>query len=932
MTQPNRLPPPAGSLIDRSQPVSFRFQGKAYSGFAGDSIASALAANDVWLLGRSFKYHRPRGILSMAGHDSNTMVTLPGSPNTPADRAPVREGLVVTGQNYSGRLRRDRNAWAQWASRFLPAGFYYHAFFRPRGAWNFWARHFRRMTGLGVLDAGAAAQEHDKQFRHCDVVVVGAGRAGMEAAVRAARSGGEVLLIDENPVPGGKLGYARPLAGGAQQERLLRELRDEISAAPNIELMTGATVNGWYADNWLAVIRGKRLIKLRAGRAVLAPGLIEQPAVFRGNDLPGVMLGSAAQRLIRHYGVRPGRRAVVLAANSHAYDVAHELLRADVAVAAVIDLRGGASNSEAAAKLEARGVAVRSGCAIHAARGRRHVRSVEVRRIAAPGELDSRGESVRCDLVCMSVGAMPAYQLACQAGARLAYDSERAAFAVASLPEGITLAGSAALGLNDGESPAPIFPHARGKEFVDLDEDLVIGDIRHAVRLGYEDAQLVKRYTTSGMGPSQGRLSALATARLTAAETGRTLSQTGVTTARPPLAAETLAHCAGPRHFPALRTSMHHRHRQAGARFLQAGAWYRPAFYGGEDGPGEAIRREVRAVREGVGAIDVSTLGGIQVRGADAAEFLGRIYTHAFAGQPVGTLRYALMTNEAGFVIDDGVACRLDHQHYYVTATTGGAERVYQTMLHWNAQWRLDVNLANLTSACCGISVAGPKSREVLAGLASDIDFSAESFPYLGVRQGNIAGAPVIALRTGFVGELGYELHAPQHFGAALWDLLMERGAASGIRPAGIEAQRVLRLEKGHPIVGQDTDALSTPMELDMDWAVSKKKPFFVGKRSLEAHRRRPLQRVLAGFCVDDLSQPLPKEGHLAVDGQRLIGRVTSAAVSPSLEKIVGLAHLPPDRARPGNRIRIRCDRGQLVLARVAETPFYDPANHRQAL
>ena len=377
---------------------------------------------------------------------------------------------------------------------------------------------------------------------------------------------------------------------------------------------------------------------------------------------------------------------------------------------------------------------------------------------------------------------------------------------------------------------------------------------------------------------------------------------------------------------------MHHQHLEAGARFLQAGAWYRPAFYGAKDDCARAVQREVRAVREGVGAIDVSTLGGIQVRGADAAEFLERIYTFAFARQATGTLRYALMTNEAGFVIDDGVACRLDDQHYYVTATTSGAERVFRTMLQWNAQWRLDVHLANLTSAYCGISVAGPKSREVLAGLASDIDFSAESFPYLGVRRGNVAGAPVIVLRAGFVGELGYELHAPQHFGAALWDLLMERGAACGIQPVGIEAQRVLRLEKGHLIVGQDTDALSTPMELNMGWAISGKKPFFVGKRSIQMHKRRPLQRVLAGFCIDDPSQPLPREGHLVVDGQRLIGRVTSAAVSPSLERIVGLAYLPPGRAEPGSPVRIRCDRRQHVHARVAETPFYDPANHRQEL
>ena len=532
----------------------------------------------------------------------------------------------------------------------------------------------------------------------------------------------------------------------------------------------------------------------------------------------------------------------------------------------------------------------------------------------------------------MSVGRMPAYQLACQAGARLAYDSERATFALVDLPAGFTLSGSVAFACNDGDAPWPIFGHRRGKEFVDLDEDLQIHDIRHAVESGYEHIELVKRYSTSGMGPSQGRLSALATARLVAAETGRGLADTGVTTARPPLAAQTLAHYAGRRHFPALRSSIHHRHVEAGAQFLQAGAWYRPAFYGRKDEFGDAVRREVLAVRNGVGAIDVSTLGGIAVRGPDAAKFLNRIYTFAYTKQRVGTVRYALMTNEAGFVVDDGVVCRLNDDDFHVTTTTGGAERIFRTMLRWNAQWRLDVGLANLTSAWCGVSVAGPRAREVLAGLDSDVDFGREAFPYLGVRRGTLAGAPVIVLRVGFVGELGYEIHAPQHCGEALWDTVMAAGSDYGIRPVGIEAQRILRLEKGHVLLGQDTDALSTPMELKMRWAIAAGKAFFVGKRSLEVHDSQPLERVLAGFCVEDASGPIPRECHLLVDGQQLIGRVTSAAFSPTLEKLIGLAYVPPDRAAPGSRITIRCDERRLVTAQVAQTPFYDPANARQAL
>lgn len=932
MNPENRLPPPHGRLIDRARPVRFRFEGKDYSGYAGDTVASALTANGVWILSRSFKYHRPRGIMTMAGQDGNTLIALPGDPNCPADRTPIHDGLAAWGQNCGGSLQRDRNAWIQWFADFLPAGFYYHAFFRPRGIWNLWSRYFRRMAGLGVFDRRFVPEKCETQYRHCEIAVIGAGRSGMRAALEAARGGGDVLLIDENPEVGGSLRYARACLDGGRESRQLRILLNKIEATPNIEPITGAIANGWYADNWLEVIKGDRLIKLRARRIVLCSGVLEQPALFHNNDLPGVMLGTAAQRLIKEYGVRPGKRAVVLSADDRAYGVALDLLEAGVELAAVIELREQPSVDERAGEVRERDVEVLHGQAIHAARGRRRVQAVDVRRIIASGRLGCRVRRIDCDLVCMSVGHMPAYQLACQAGARLEYRPERAAFAITGLPDGFTLAGGVADGANDPETPWPVFPHPRRMEFVDLDEDLRIHDIRHAVRSGYEHVQLVKRYSTSGMGPSQGRLSALATARLIAAETGKSLTETGVSTARPPFAPVTLAQCAGRRCYPALRSAMHHRHVEAGARFLQAGDWYRPAYYGGKDEFSKAVAREARTVRNGVGAIDVSTLGGIAVRGSDAAEFLNRIYTFAYKNQRTGTLRYALMTNEAGSVIDDGVVCKLDEHDFYVTTTTGGAERIFRTILHWNAQWRLDVNIANLTSAWCAINIAGPRARELMSALDSDIDFGIEAFPYLGVCKGALAGVPVIALRTGFVGELGYEIHAPQQFGEALWDTILSAGADSGVRPVGIEAQRILRLEKAHVLIGQDTDALSTPAELNMRWAVAAKKPFFVGKRSLDARDCMPRERVLTGFCVEDLSGAAPNHGHLVLDGRRTIGRVTSAAFSPTLEKVIGLAYAPPDRARPGDRWEIRCDRGQRVMASVVETPFYDPGNKRQEL
>jgi sarcosine oxidase subunit alpha len=577
MSQANRLPPPWGTMLDRERAISFEFEGKPFTGIAGDTIASALAANGEWLLSRSFKYHRPRGVLTMAGQDANTLVQLPASPNALADRTPISDALVVTGQNYSGSLRSDRNAWMQMFARFLPVGFYYHAFFRPRGIWNLWSRYFRRKAGLGIIDESCRAHGYDKQYRFCDVAVIGAGPAGLSTAIAAAESGADVLLIDENPLLGGSLNYARSAVDAASEARRRKDLLRDVAAAPTIEVMPSAVVNGWHSDNWLAVISGKRLVKLRAGHVVLASGSQEQPALFRNNDLPGVMMGTAAQRLVKLYGVRPGRRAVVLAGNNDAYGVALDLLDADVQVAGVVELRSGPIDDERAVEVAARGVEVLHGHALHAAIGKDHVRAVDVRRITAPGRLESDGKTIDCDLVCMSVGVMPAYQLACQAGARLNYDDERATFAIDRLPDAFELAGAvagnaASARADDRQFGWPIFAHPEGKEFVDFDEDLQIADIRNSVRAGYEHVQLVKRYSTCGMGPSQGRHSALATARLVAEATGRTVAETGVTTARPPFAPETLAHCAGRSFFPASYSSMHHRHVEAGAQMLACAA------------------------------------------------------------------------------------------------------------------------------------------------------------------------------------------------------------------------------------------------------------------------------------------------------------------------------------------------------------------------
>ena len=963
-----RLPPAPGERIDRSRRVRFAFEGRPYEGFAGDTIASALAANGVSVLSRSFKYRRPRGIQALAHKDTGALVQLPGEPNVAAGSRLIEEGLDVRGQNRTGSVARDRGAWIGLLSRFLPVGFYYKAFYRPAGAWRFWEPVFRARAGLGAVDTAARPARFDKRYGFCDVAVVGAGPAGLAAAAAAAEAGADVLLVDEEPEPGGSLTWARFGAERGPQEDELRALLDAVQSAGNVEIMTGAVCEGWFADNWLSIVRGRRLHKVRTKRTVMATGAIEQPIVFRNNDLPGIMLPSAAQRLIRHYRVRPGSRAVVATAGRDGYAAALDLLDAGVEVAALVDLRHRPDPSPEAAAVAARGIRVLTGHAPSEARrdrGTGRVSSVAVSPIAGEGRFGSGGEAIACDLVCMSAGATPAAHIACHAGARLVHDPAAAGLRLDRVPDGILAAGAAggsdglAAAVAEGRSagraaagaagPAPrsapaaaegrerlrghawpVFAHPRGKEFVDFDEDLEIRDITDAVDEGYDGIELMKRYSTAGMGPSQGRLSAANALRIASGAAGADLAGTAATTVRPPVTGETLGALAGRNFEPVRLTPMHHRHLEAGARMMTAGEWLRPAFYGAEGERERLIAEEAAHVRSAVGLIDVSTLGGIEIRGPDAAEFLDRIYTFAYRRQPAGRLRYVLMCDAAGTIVDDGVACRLGEDRFYVTATTGGAGRVHREMLWHNAQWRLDVDIANVTAAWCGVNIAGPLARQALERIAPGIDLSPTAFPYLAVREGRVADIPARLLRVGFVGELGYEIHVPAGCGEALWDRMMEAGAAERIRPFGVEAQRLLRLEKGHIIIGQDTDASTTPAEAGMGWAVARNKPFFVGGRALDIHGRNPPVRTLAGFVLSDAGAPAPDECCLVIRDGEIAGRVTSAMRSPHLGRVIGLAYLAPEDAGPATRFEIRRPDGEMAAAEVAPLPFYDPENARQ--
>jgi sarcosine oxidase subunit alpha len=960
----SRLPPVAGEWIDRSNAIDFAFEGESYQGFAGDTVSSALVAAGLGALGRSFKYHRRRGVLSMANHDVNAMVQDGEHPNARADVTPLRAGMRLAAVNTFGGLKRDRARFLDRLSAFLPVGFYYKAF-HSKALFPMWEQMFRRLTGLGRLDFSAARQRTSKRYDFCDVAVIGAGPSGLSAALAAADAGARVCLIDENARVGGSLTYQRGAAGRTLE--LLNDLETRVNRHPNIVVKTATCAAGYYADHWLPLIESRYMTKLRARAVVFAGGVFEQPAVFRNNDLPGVMLASAAQRLIYRYAVKPMKAALVLTANDDGYAAALDLRANGVRVDVVLDLRIDAAQTDAEAKLMRAGVQIRKGHAIHEAKaigGR--VGAAVICPLSVDGTPDvARAEAIGCDGIVMSVGYAPAAGMLHLAGAKMRYDETIAQFVPETLPAGVFAAGrlngvyalddrlrdgvragtEAALSLGfavaaapavprtaiSPNHPYPIFDHPRGKNFVDFDEDLQLADFVNAAQEGFDNIELLKRYTTVGMGPSQGKHSNMNAIRILARLLDKSPGEVGSTTARPFFHPAPMSHLAGRGFHPQRQTPLHSRHADADAVFMQAGVWLRPEYYvSAGKSRREAVRAEAAAVRASVGVIDVGTLGKMEISGPDAAVFLERMYTGRFANMKVGTTRYALMVDESGVIVDDGVVARLGDERFYFTTTTTGSANVYREMTRLNVLWQMKVGIVNATGAYAAVNIAGPRSRQVLARV-TDMDLSGPAFPYLGVREGAIAGVPARVMRVGFVGELGYEIHVPADAACHVWDALMQAGRDHGIKPFGVEAQRLLRLEKAHIIIGQDTDGLTTPIEAAMGWAVKMDKPYFVGQRSLKIVGARPAKTQLVGFALDsDDENAAPKECHLVIRDGDIAGRVTSIALSPTLGRHVGLAFVAPDLTAAGTRFFIRIDGGRMVQARVVPTPFYDPQGAMQ--
>jgi sarcosine oxidase, subunit alpha len=858
-----RLDPRAGERIDRGNAVSFTFDGWKLTGFEGDTIASAAFAAGKRVFTRSFKYHRPRGLLCCSGHCPNCQMTVDGVPNVRVCAEPLREGVVVEAQNVQGGLNFDlMSVTDKIGAPFTPAGFYYRTFIRPRALWPLYEKFLRNAAGLGRLDPHAGhTRRYDTEHRRARVLVVGGGAAGRAAAASAAKEGPGVVLVDENA-------------------HAVTEIRD-------VEVIAPARALGIWEGGLVPVDAGTVLYRFRAERIVVATGATEQPLVFAGNDLVGVMLPDGVRRLIRDFSIKPGERAVVLGADDETLAIADELSEVGIEVVKVVDLRG----------VKPRELVAEGG------KGR-------VRRVVVDGE------PYGCDLVVASGGRQPAYSLLAQAGARVEYDESLGVFLPTDLPAGVEAVGSVTGEGLSRIAPEPVYP-GKGKCFVCVCEDVTTKDMKRAIGEGFDSIELAKRYTTTTMGPCQGKLCHLSSIRVYAQENRMYETAIGTTTARPPWAPVELGLLAGRELTPARRGSIHWRHEEAGATIQWAGPWKRPYAYG------EKHEEEVRAVHESLGVIDVSTLGKLIVEGPDAVALLERLYPNRFGDMKSGRVRYGVLTSDGGRIMDDGTIARLADDLFYVTTTSTGADAVTAWFEWWNAVWGYDVEIVNVTGALAAVNLAGPRSREALGRLVEDPDdVSADEFKYLDAKHLEVAGVPTLALRIGFVGELGYELHFSSPAGEHLWDALVGEGA----RPFGLEPQRVLRLEKGHIIVGQDTDSESNLYSAGMPWLPKMDKPDFVGKFALEHFAQRDEKEKLVGFTMEE--GILPAEGaQIVVEGMPA-GRVTSARRSEAVGQIIGLAWVPSHRSAPGTRVEIVVDRLRRG-AKITQGAFYDPSGER---
>ncbi|WP_282064643.1 sarcosine oxidase subunit alpha family protein [Aliiroseovarius marinus] len=981
MTQANRL---SGGLIDRSATLNFSFDGNSYQGHAGDTLASALLANGVRLMGRSFKYHRPRGVLTAGSEEPNALVELRSGgrqePNTRATVAEIYDGFVANSQNRWPSLERDFMAINDRFSNFLSAGFYYKTFMWPRAFWEkLYEPIIRKAAGLGSLTGEGDPDAYDKGFLHCDLLVIGAGPAGLAAALTAGRAGAQVIIADEDFRLGGRLLSETGSLSDRSGAEWVAQALAELASLPNVRVMPRTTVFGAYdhgvygavernADHLIAPAADKprqTLWRIYSKRALVATGAIERPIGFENNDRPGVMLAGATRAYANRYAAAPAQSVVVFANNDDAHQTARDLIAKGVEVPAVVDIRPDASAIE--------GTEVLAGAQIVDTKGRLGLNSVTVR--LANGQT----RVIPCGALAMSGGWNPNLGLTCHQRGRPVWNDDIHAFVPGQgLPSGQSVAGAAmgemsthaaltggaakavealaALGIEAkvGDLPkaedAPVsltpFWHVSGakRAWLDFQNDVTVKDVKLAHQENFTSVEHLKRYTTLGMATDQGKTSNVGALAVMAELTGKSIPDTGTTIFRPPYTPVSMGALAGravgKEFHPTRLTPSHTWAEEQGAVFVEVGNWLRAQWFpkAGETHWRQSVDREVLATRNSVGICDVTTLGKIDVQGGDAAEFLNKIYANGFAKLPVGKVRYGLMLREDGVAYDDGTAARLAEDHFVVTTTTANAVLVYRNMeFARQCLWPdLDVQLISTTEAWAQYAVAGPNARKLLQKIVDpEFDISNEAFPFMGCGEVTVCGGCRARLfRISFSGELAYEIAVPTRYGDALVRQMMAAGEEFNVTPYGTEALGVMRIEKGHA-AGNELNGTTTALNLGLGRMVSTKKDCIGNVLSRRDGMNAKDALNLVGLRPVDASKPVPAGGHLMttsgpVDAAHDQGYVTSAAYSPILESSIGLGFVKSGFDRMGEQLRlVNPLEGQEILVEIVSPHFVDPEGEK---
>ena len=987
-----------GRLIDRRRKLKFRFNGQPLFGFEGDTLASALLANNQKVVGRSFKYHRKRGVVGSGPEEPNALITLGISsrlePNCQATMVELFDGLTSRSQNHWPSLEFDFGAAADLASRLLPAGFYYKTFMQPRHAWKYvFEPAIRRAAGLGKSPQGRDPDAYEHFNVTVDVLIVGGGLAGLTAAKTASESGLRILLTEQLSYWGGRSPTDLDEISGESAADWVNATVADLSSRSNVRLLNRTTTVGLYDHGFVLALQRlpeqvptkglmrQRLWKIRARKIVLATGAIERPLCFSGNDTPGVMLASAVRDYLGNFAVSPGDRTVLTVNNDDAYQTAIALAEAGLGVPVVLDSRPIAEGDlpQRARELHIR---VDVGRTIAAVKGRGRVKTVQICSEVGEGAVL---EEFECEAVAMSGGWSPTAHLWSHCGGKLNWDDEIVAFRPDSSRPPIGSDGQSmacVIGAANGELqpddiardafetmaelleefgrkpvgtppviagqrsgqsgsgcllPSGLSTAGRSKAWVDFQNDVKVSDLELAVREGYESSEHVKRYTTLGMATDQGKLSNVNGLMILAENLGLNIESVGTTTFRPPYTPISLGAIAGDAKGdffkPLRKTPMDAWHEDNGAYWEPVSDWRRPYCYlKGQEGIQEAVDREALRVRRSAGLLDASTLGKILVKGPDAGRFLDMLYTNMMSLLQPGRCRYGLMCNENGFVMDDGVVARLDETTFLCHTTTGGADHIHAWMEEWLQceWWDWQVYTANLTDQFAQIGLAGPDSRRILNKLGG-MDLSAETLPFMAWSEGKLGEFNVRIYRISFSGELSFEIAVPAARGMELWETLMEVGREFDLEPYGTEALHVLRAEKGFIMIGDETDGMVTPQDLGLEWAISKKKDDYLGKRAQQRSFLTSEDRwTLVGLETIEANGKIPSGSHAVSAGSssqgfpRTVGRVTSSYHSPILNRTIALGLVERGTERMGEVLNFTTDRGQ-VDAKIVSPVFYDP-------